>query len=198
MKTAIISSLLWLSTGYGALAEDGPFSTQINITGKENGPYKISATVKPVKRPYKMDPSRNITNDDLSNILKPLIEMSPFPMDRQASHEDIKRHLDEVDKTAGSHSSNLQPSTHSVDPHPHTTAVIQDAVEEIDAEPLETEHLDDAVLDQIDMAVNRARKDLIDAQDSLANAKSERDRQEAISRIENAKERLQKATSAQP
>lgn len=185
----ILFGLIWLSTGYSAFADE-PYSTQLEITGKESGPYKLSATVKPVKKPYKMDRSKDITNEDLSRILHPIFEDGPFPLRKS----DVKEALDDMDKPA-QHSQ--QPSTSSVGSHPATTATIQDTVEEIDPDQIEKPEYDDEHYRQLDMAISRARKDLQDAEDWLARAASEKDRQQAMRNIEGARQRLQDATNAQ-
>ncbi|MBX9879962.1 MAG: hypothetical protein K2Y22_16005 [Candidatus Obscuribacterales bacterium] len=188
-KYAVLLSLAWFSTSYCAFAEE-PYSTQISITGKESGPYKLSATVKTVKKPYKMDPNKNITNEDLARVLHPFMEGTPFDVRKS----DVKQVLDDMDKPQ-QHSQH--PSSPSVGAHPATTATIQDTVEEIEPDQVEKPEYDDEHYRQIDMALQRARNDLQTAQDDLSRARSERERQEAIGRIDNAKDRIQRATSAQ-
>ncbi len=64
----ILLAATWLIATSAAFAEEQPYKTDIQITGKESGPYSIGATVKPKKQPYKMDKSKDITNDDLGTI----------------------------------------------------------------------------------------------------------------------------------
>lgn len=187
-KYAVLLSLAWLSTSHCAFAEE-PYSTQLSITGKESGPYKLSATVKPVKKPYKMDPSKNITNEDLAIVLHPFTEGTPF----EVRESDLKQNFDDMDKPQA-HS---QPPSQSTGAHPATTATIQDTVEEIEPDQVEKPEYDDEHYKQLDLALQRARNDLQTAQDDLSRARSERERQEAIGRIDNAKDRIQRVTSSQ-
>lgn len=183
----------WLFVALGASAEE-PYRTDIQITGKENGPYKIGAQVKPKSRPYKMDRSKDITNEDLSRILTPFVQMSPLPMDRMARQEDVKRALDDMDKPSS------QSNPQSVGAHPHTTAPIQDTVEEIDADPIETAgyEMSDQDYRNLDASIAKARSDMQEALDRISGAKNEQDRQQAMRDYEGAKQRLQDATNAAP
>lgn len=202
-KSAVLLGLLWLASSYRAYAEE-PYRTEVQITGKESGPYRLSATVKPQKQPYKMDRSRDITNEDLSRILTPFVQLGGNPLDRQASEGDVKRALDDMDKSAESHHS-TQPTTQSVDPHPHTTATIQDTVEELDPDVIETASYEelsvpdpDKQYRDLDAAINRARRDMQDALDRMNSARDEQARQQAIRDYEGAKQALQNATNLAP
>lgn len=237
-RRAIIFTVAWLSSQLVvpgiARAEGEPYSTQINITGRETGPYSISATVSSTsqsepltdssnttgsgKRPYKMDRSRDITNEDLSRVLEPFLnEHGPFPV----SGKDLKNYFDAQDKKiekmkATSHDKeHLDPHAHPSDhvnehlePHAHPSDYVNQHLEP-HGHPSETEMISDPVPEvvplndderyhQLDLAIARARRDLIEAEDRLARSTNDRDRQQAIRDIEGARQRLQNATNAAP
>jgi len=190
---AVALATSWLFVALSAFAEE-PYKTDIQITGKESGPYKIGAQVKPKGRPYKMDPNKNITNEDLSRILTPFVQMSPFPLDRMAGEKDVKRALDDMDKPSS------QSNPASVEAHPHTTAPIQDTVEEIDADPIETAGYEesDQSYRNLDASIAKARSDMQEALDRMSGAKDEQAKQQAMRDYDGAKQRLQDATNAAP
>lgn len=175
----------WLLATAAAFAEE-PYRTEVQIIGKESGPYKIGAKVQPKKRPYRMDPSRNITNEDLVRVIDALHPVQD-PIVRDVIAGKTQKALEDLDKAA------------SVGAHPHTTATIQDTVEEIDADPIETAgyEMSDEDYRNLDANISRARADMQNALDRM-NATDEQARQQAIRDYEGAKQRLEQATSAAP
>ncbi|MBX9879913.1 MAG: hypothetical protein K2Y22_15755 [Candidatus Obscuribacterales bacterium] len=188
----------WLLATSAAFAEEEPYKTEVQITGKESGPYSIGAKVQPKKQPYKMDKSKDITNDDLGNIWNALSKdddpLGIEKMKKRAVLEglDIKGALDSA-KSQGA-----TENTTSSSPHPDQTEMIADPVEEIaPSRDATADAMEDARVRQHDASVARARQDMKDALDRMHSADAD-GRQRAQRDYDGAKQRLQDLSNAAP
>ena len=193
----ILLAATWLIATGAAFAEEQPYKTDIQITGKESGPYSIGATVKPKKQPYKMDKSKDITNDDLGTIWDALSKKDdPLGLEKIKKRAileglDIKGALDAAKSTGAS-----EPTTSSH--HPDQTEMIADPVEEIaPTKDATVEAMEEERVRQHDASISRARQDMENALDRM-HASDPGDRQRAIQDYEGAKQRLENLSNAAP
>lgn len=187
----------WLLATGAAFAEEEPYKAEVQITGKEPGPYSIGAKVQPKKQPYKMDKSKDITNDDLGNIWNALSKdddpLGIEKMKKRAVLEglDVKAGFDAASKGA---TENTTSSSH----HPDQTEMIADPVEEIaPKKDADVEAMEDARVRQHDASIARARQDMQDALDRMHSADAD-GRQRAQRDYDGARQRLQDLSNAAP
>ncbi len=193
----VILAATWLIAAGTAFAQEEPYKADIQITGKESGPYSIGATVKPKKQPYKMDKSKDITNDDLGNIWNALSKK-----DDPLGLEKIKQRaiLEGLDMKAGFDAKPTGPteSTTSSGSHPEQTELISDPVEEIaPTRDATADAIEDERVRQRDASISRARQDMENALDRMHDADAGT-RQRAQNDYEGAKQRLQDLSNAAP
>lgn len=193
----ILFAATWLIATGVVFAEEQPYKTDIQITGKESGPYSIGASVKPKRNPYKMDKSKNITNDDLGTLMDAL-----SPKKDPLGLESIKNRalLEGLDVKAGFDAKSTGPSepTTSSGSHPEQTELIADPVEEIaPTKDATVEAIEDERVRQRDGSIARARQDMENALDRM-HSSDPGDRQRALQDYEGAKQRLQNLSDAAP
>lgn len=193
-----VVTAVWLLATGAAFAEEAPYTTEVQITGKESGPYSIGAKVEPKKQPYKMDKSKDITNDDLGNIWNALSkDEDPLGIEKMKK----RAVLEGLDVKAGfdaAKSKGTTENTTSASHHPEQTEMIADPVEEIaPSRDATADAMEDARVRNYDANVARARQDMQDALDRMHGADAD-GRVRAQRDYDGARQRLEDLSNAAP